>query len=430
MLACAASGGTRGLRMSTSSPPSATATDSPPIAVAAGQTDPGRAGLTRLGRPRLDMIDTLRGLVIALMVLDHVRDYFHRQAFAFNPTDLDQTTPLLFATRWVTHLCAPSFVLLAGVSIFLQSIGGKSRPELSRFLLARGAWLIVLELTVIVFGFQFLWPFLFLQVIWAIGAGMIAMAALLWLPRPLVLAFGIAIVAGHGALGGFDPARLGALAPAWTLSMRPGVLPGIEGFVAYPALPWIGLMLLGYGIGPLFVLPQARRARALAALALAMLVAFALLRLASIGDPSPWRRMPDPLFDALSFINVSKYPPSLQYALATLGVSLLLMQALQRLRGPLREVLLAYGRTPLFTYLLHIYVVHAAALMIGVASGIPAAVFVGILSHPREVFESGWGLGLPAVFAVWLAVLALLYPFSRWFAQLKRRRRDRWLSYL
>ncbi|MGO1001195.1 DUF1624 domain-containing protein [Lysobacter sp. CA196] len=389
-------------------------------------------GLTRLGMPRLDMVDALRGLVIALMVLDHVRDYFHWQAFVFSPTDLAKTTPLLFATRWVTHLCAPSFVLLAGVSIFLQQAGGAyPRPAQSWFLLTRGLWLIALELTVIVFGFNFVWPFLFLQVIWAIGIGMVAMAALIWLPRTAVLALGIAVVAGHGLLAGFDAGRWGALAPLWTLAMRPGAVPGIEGFVAYPALPWVGILCLGYGLGPLFLLDAPRRRRVIAVVALAMLAAFAILRAGTgFGDPSPWQRQADPLFDAMAFVNVSKYPPSLLYALVTLGLSLLLMVALEHGSGWLRRVLLAFGRTPLFTYLLHIYLVHGLALLIGVASGIPATVFVGILGNAGRIAESGWGVSLPVVFGLWLGVLAALYPLSRWFAGVKARRRDRWLSYL
>lgn len=389
-------------------------------------------GLTRLGAARLDMIDALRGLVIALMVLDHVRDYFHWQAFVFSPTDLAKTTPLLFATRWITHLCAPSFVLLAGVSIFLQRAGGAyPRSSQSRLLLSRGLWLIVLELSVVVFGFNFVWPFLFLQVIWAIGVGMVAMAALIWLPRQAVLALGIVIIAGHGLLAGFDPSQWGALAPLWTLAMRPGGVPGIEGFVAYPALPWLGILCLGYGIGPLFLLDAQRRRRVIAALALAMLAVFAILRAGSgFGDPSPWQRQADPVFDAMAFVNVSKYPPSLLYALVTLGVSLLLMLALERATGRSRRVLLAFGRTPLFTYLLHIYLVHGLALLIGIASGVPATMFVGILGNAGRIAESGWGVNLPAVLGLWLGVLAALYPLSRWFAGVKARRRDRWLSYL
>lgn len=388
------------------------------------------AGLTRSGAARLDMIDVLRGWVIALMVLDHVRDYFHRDAFAFDPLDLDRTTPLLFATRWITHLCAPTFVFLAGVSIHLQLASGVARARVAQLALSRGLWLIALELTVIVFGFHFQWPFLFLQVIWAIGLGMVALAALLWLPRAAVLLLGAAIVAGHAALAGLAPPSSSPWAPLWTAMLRPGVIAGVPGFVAYPALPWIGLMLLGYGLGPLFAWPPARRRRALAAVAASALAAYAGLRLLDIGDPRPWRRLADPWLDAASFLNVSKYPPSLQYALLTLGAALLLGLALERLRGPLRALLLAYGRTPLFTYLLHIYLVHALALIAGVASGVPATAFIGFLGGAQRLADAGWGVSLGAVYAVWLLVLALLYPLSRWFAGVKRRRRDRWLSYL
>jgi len=400
------------------------------VSAAAFESATTDSALTRSGAARLDMIDVLRGWVIALMVLDHVRDYFHRDAFAFDPLDLDRTTPLLFATRWITHLCAPTFVFLAGVSICLQLASGVPRTRVAQLALTRGLWLIALELTVIVFGFHFQWPFLFLQVIWAIGLGMVALAALLWLPRQAVLLLGAAIVAGHAALAGFAPPPSSPWTPLWIAMLRPGVIAGVPGFVAYPALPWIGLMLLGYGLGPLFAWPQARRRRALAAIAAFALAAYVGLRLLDIGDPRAWRRMDDPWLDAASFLNVSKYPPSLQYALATLGTALLLGLALERLRGPLRTVLLAYGRTPLFTYLLHIYLVHGLALIAGVASGVPAAAFIGFLDGPQRLTEAGWGVSLGAVYAVWLLVLALLFPLSRWFAGVKRRRRDRWLSYL
>ncbi|MGO1072054.1 DUF1624 domain-containing protein [Lysobacter sp. CA199] len=433
--------------MSTSPyPPASSAPSSP----ARPSPDPRASALTRGGAPRLDMIDALRGLVIALMVLDHVRGYFHGPSFAFNPTDLDKTTPLVFATRWITHLCAPSFVFLAGVSIFLQGANGRSRAQVARLALSRGAWLVLLELTVVVFGFHFRWPFLFLQVIWAIGMGMIAMAALVWLPRIAVLALGVAIVASHGLFDHIDSKALGAFAPLWTLAMQRGVVPGIDGFVAYPALPWVGILLIGYGLGPLFALDPAARRRAIAALAVAMLTAFALLRGAiGWGDPSPWRRMDDPLLDAMSFINVTKYSPSPAYVLITLGISLSVMLLLERaLRGGDRRrdeggggaiarcadgvlgALLAYGRTPLFTYLLHIYLVHGLALLIGTMFGVPASDFIGFVGNGKALLDAGWGLGLAWVYALWLLVLVALYPLSRAFAAFKRRRRDWWLSYL
>jgi uncharacterized membrane protein len=395
-------------------------------------TDAG-PGLNRAGVPRLDAIDMLRGLVIALMVLDHVRDFFHVDAFAFDPTDPVRTTPLLYATRWVTHLCAPTFVFLAGVSAYLQGVNGKDRPTLSRFLLTRGLWLVLLEVTIIGFGFNFAFPFLFLQVIWAIGISMVMLAGLIWLSRRTVLGIGVLIVAGHGLLGPIDAADLGAhfgaLGVAWQLALEPGPLP--MGFIPYPALPWLGVMCLGYGLGHVFALPAAERRRTVLMLALAAVALFVVVRLLNgYGDPAPWARQDDAVRTLLSFFNVSKYPPSLLYVLITLGVALALMIALESLRGFFARVLLAYGRTPLFTYVVHIYVVHCAALLVGIAGGWPASAFVDSISNPRQLLSAHWGFGLPVVYVVWLLVLALLYPLARWFSGVKRRRRDWWLGYL
>jgi len=387
--------------------------------------------LNRTGAPRLDMIDMLRGLVIALMVLDHVRDYFHETAFLFDPTNLSRTNVLLFATRWVTHLCAPTFVFLAGVSVFLQRANGKTGAALSKFLLTRGLWLIFLEMTIIVFGFNFVWPFAFVQVIWAIGVSMLLFAALVRLPTGAVLAIGAIIVAGHGLLGPINAPALGAWAPFWILTMEPGPAPWLPGFVVYPAIPWFGIMCLGYGLGSIFIKTVEGRSRAVALLACGALVLFLVLRaINGYGDPAPWSVQKNAVFTALSFINVSKYPPSLLYVLITLGVSMLLLLALQRLRGAAAKVLLVFGRTPLFTYVLHIYIAHGLALLIGVATGVPAAYFSNLLGDPARLVSAHWGFGLPVVYGIWLLVLLTLYPFSRWFAGVKRRRRDWWLSYL
>ena len=386
--------------------------------------------LNRAGVPRLDAIDMLRGLVIALMVLDHVRDFFHTDAFLFDPTDPTRTTPLLYATRWVTHLCAPTFVFLCGVSAYLQRVNGKDPPTLSRFLLTRGVWLVLLEVTIVGFGFNMSLPFLFLQVIWAIGVGMIVLAALVWLPPRVVLGIGVAIVAGHDLLSAIKAADLGALAPVWRLAFQPGLLGAQLGFVAYPAIPWLGVMCLGYGLGHVFVQPADQRRRTVLTLAIGALALFIVLRLLNrYGDPLPWARQSDAVRTLLSFFNVSKYPPSLLYVLVTLAISLTLMRWLERLRGLPARVLLAYGRTPLFTYVLHIYVVHCAALLVGVANGFPASGFFGFLRDPSRLIAAHWGFGLAVVYLVWLLVLALLYPPARWFAGVKRQRRDWWLSY-
>ncbi|MDQ3125021.1 MAG: heparan-alpha-glucosaminide N-acetyltransferase domain-containing protein [Pseudomonadota bacterium] len=385
-------------------------------------------GLTRSGAARIDAIDKLRGLMIALMVLDHVRDFFHRTAFTADPLAMDSGDPALFMTRWMTHLCAPTFVFLAGVSVYLQRANGKSRGELTRFLATRGAWLILLEVTAVGWGFNF-GGGVFLQVIWAIGASMLAMALLIWLPRMALLALGVAIIAGHQLLAPINPPDLGALAPAWTATLEFG--PGLGGFVAYPFVPWLGVMLLGYGLGNLFQQADGARTRTVLMLTVGMLVLFAVVRGINLyGDPRPWAAQAEPLWTALSFINASKYPPSLDFVLVTLGLSLTLLPLLARLGGLPARLLLAFGRTPLFTYVLHVYLAHGLALVVGAMMGVPPSAFFNLLGDPSRVIEAGWGFGLAGVYAAWLVVLAMLYPLSRWFEDVKRRRRDWWLGYL
>lgn len=391
----------------------------------------GQAALTRTGALRLDAIDLLRGLVIVLMVLDHVRDYVHAPAFLFSPTDLTQTHPILFMTRWITHLCAPTFVFLAGVSIFMQRANGKSPAELGVFLLTRGLWLILLEFTIIGFGFNWGAPLAFMQVIWAIGASMLLMALVVRLPARAVLALGVAIVVGHQSVASLvDAKQLGDWTQAWFMTMQPGPTLFLRGFIPYPVIPWFGVMCLGYGLGFIFRQSPEQRRRSVLTLALSLLAAFVVLRaINGYGDPAPWSVQSSPIMTVLSFINVSKYPPSLMYVLVTLGVAMLVFLALERLTGPLQRVLLAFGRTPLFTYVLHIYVAHSVALLIGVLGGKPSGYYFDFLSRFGGAVE-GHGYGLPVVYTTWLAVLLMLYPLSSWFARVKRERRDWWLSYL
>lgn len=389
------------------------------------------AALTRAGALRVDAIDLLRGLVIVLMVLDHVRDYVHVQAFEFSPTDLTQTHPLLFMTRWITHLCAPTFVFLAGVSIFMQRANGKSPTELSTFLLTRGLWLVLLEFTIIGFGFNWGPPMAFMQVIWAIGASMVLMALAVRLPSHAVLALGAAIVVGHQSIASLvDAEQLGVWTQAWFMTMQPGPTLFLRGYIPYPLIPWFGVMCLGYGLGFIFRQPADQRRRSVLTLALSLLAAFVVLRAVNgYGDPARWSVQASAIDTVLSFINVSKYPPSLMYVLVTLGVSLLLFLALDKVAAPLQKFLLAFGRTPLFTYVLHIYVAHSLALLLGVLGGRPAGYYFDFLSQFNGVVR-GYGYELPVVYVTWLAVLSMLYPFSARFARVKRERRDWWLSYL
>jgi uncharacterized membrane protein len=390
-------------------------------------------GLTRSGAARIDAIDILRGLVIVLMVLDHVRDFFHAGAFTADPMALDSGNPALFMTRWVTHLCAPTFVFLAGASVWLQKANGKSPGDLSRFLLTRGLWLIVLEFTLIGIGFNFGW-WIFAQVIWAIGFGMILLAGLHRLPRNLVLGIGVAIIAGHTALNLVPPSTFGPLEPLWRMLAVRGPMPMEAGLllVAYPAIQWTAILLLGYGLaGFLTDAGGLRRARV-------MLFAAGFLGLFAIGrgfnvpgfDTVPWTVQEGPVWTLFSIISANKYPPSPAYVLLMVGLAFVLLLAFDRLRGPVARLLLTFGRTPLFTYLLHIWIAHALAMAVGMAMGVPPAAFFNMITDPSRLIEAGWGFGLPGVYVAWAAVLAILFPLSRWLEDVKRRRRDWWLGYL
>jgi uncharacterized membrane protein len=396
---------------------------------------------------RITEIDMLRGLVIVLMALDHCRDYFHVGAFTFNPLDPEQTTPWIYVTRWITHLCAPTFVLLAGVSAYLQFAKGKTAPQLSVFLLTRGLWLIVLELTVLSFGWSFGFPYaLFMQVIWAIGWSMIALAALVWLPRMAVLAIGIAIVVGHNLLDPITPQSFGQLSLLWTFLHEGGpIFVGQQpiGLIAYPALPWIGIIALGYGMSALFTSEPAKRDRMLLFIGLGMLAAFVALRwFMAYGDPQfaagpeavarDWREQGSVGAALMVFFDVQKYPPSLQFTLATLGVVFTLWPLLSRLRGPIASVLNTFGAVPFFFYVLHIYLVHALAIAANAAAGKPTAgqfnYMINVFTQP-QLFQ-GSGFTLPWVYVAWIVVLAILYPLCRYWQNLKQRRREWWLSYL
>jgi uncharacterized membrane protein len=394
---------------------------------------PAPSGRTRSGAVRIDGIDALRGLVVVLMVLDHVRDFFHATAFTADPMALDSGDPALFMTRWVTHLCAPTFVFLAGVSVWLQKANGKTPGDLSRFLLTRGLWLIVLEFTLIGIGFNFGW-WLFAQVIWAIGFGMVVLAALHRTPRWLVLALGVAIIVAHPVLNLISPSTFGPLEPVWRMLAARGPMPTEAGLllVAYPAIQWTGILLLGYGLGGFLTDAVGLRRRRVMLFAAGFLALFAIGRgfNLAIFDPVPWTTQESPLWSAFSFISVNKYPPSPAYVLLMLGLAFVLLLLLDRVRGAALRSLLAFGRTPLFTYLLHVWLAHGLAVLVGVAVGVPPSAFLQTITDPSRLIEAGWGFGLGGVYVAWAVVLLVLYPLSRWFEALKSRRRDWWLGYL
>mgnify|MGYP000990313859 CR=1 FL=1 len=374
-------------------------------------------------RTRDEAIDALRGAVMVLMALDHTRDFWGDGRR--DPTNLITTSVALFATRWVTHYCAPVFVLLAGVSAWI-SAEGRSPATATRALVTRGLWLVALELTVVRFGWLFNldYRFTFVQVIWAIGWSMVCLAGLARLGTQGAALVGAAMVLGHNLFDGLHAERFGALAWLWRVLHDGGRLEPVTGhrvFVAYPLVPWIGVMALGYALGPWMRFDVARRRRALLRTGAALTVAFVLLRAANVyGDPSPWASQPRAGFTLLSFVRCTKYPPSLDYLLMTLGPSLMVWGALTgRALGRWRAVV-TFGRVPLFFYLAHLPLLHAMAGLWLYAHGGWAAI------EAAQRSDAGTGGSLPLVYAAWAAGLALLWPLCRWFEGVKARHRGAW----
>ncbi len=348
-------------------------------------------------KERLNSIDFVRGLVMVIMALDHVRDYFSHPGM--NPTDMDTTTPALFFTRWITHFCAPVFVFLAGTGAYLQIIRGTSKSDLSTFLVSRGIWLIILELTLVRSAWTFT-PFevsmLFVQVIWALGWSMIVLAALLHLPHT-----------GD------------ALTP----------VQGIRFVPFYPLIPWLGVMAVGYAFGSLYARERSERIKIMNLLGLVLFIAFIVIRTLNVyGDPEPWSVQRDPSITILSFLNCTKYPPSLAYLLMTLGPAILLLSAAEKWSGALMEKITVFGRVPMFYYLLHIPLIHGLSIGIELMRGYDASLLIGNVFS--RSFPPEFGFDLPIVYAFWIAIVLILYPLCVWYAALKKRSTNPLLRYL
>jgi uncharacterized membrane protein len=387
-------------------------------------------------RQRLESIDVVRGVIMILMALDHTRDFFGVPGL--NPVNLAQTTPALFFTRWITHICAPVFFLLMGTSAFL-SLRTRTPQALSRLLLTRGLWLIVLEVTVVrclAFQFNFDYHVTMLVVLWALGWALITLAALVFLPPTVVAIVGVVLIVTHNLFDPITAQSLGAFAPIWSVLHAPGLLvarPGFVVFVAYPLIPWIGVTALGYGLGQLYRGEAARRQTLLLRLGLALMVAFVLVRFANVyGDPAPWQSQATAIMTLVSFLNVTKYPPSLSFLLMTLGPALVLLSLMERGTPRVLRPAVVFGRVPLFYFVLHLALIHALAVMVclvrfGNVSGMFSSPTLG--QYPFTP-PPGWGFSLAGVYLWWIIVVLLMYPASVWFARLKARRDDWWLSYL
>jgi len=376
---------------------------------------------------------------MALMALDHTRDFF--TDLTFEPETLSKTDSVLFATRWVTHFCAPMFFFLAGTSAFLYG-RKRSKSQLTAFLATRGLWLILLEFTLVGTAWSFLFPWGFFGVIWALGASMLILAALVLLPMRWLIGVAVAVILCHDLLDPIRPEQVGAWSWLWGILHARGdiELPGgVKLFVLFPLIPLVAVMAAGYACGQLFVLDRGRRQRLLLASGGILTAAFIVLRFTNIyGNPPPglggvsqgdWHLQSSAAKTIILFLDVEKYPPSLQYLLMTLGPSMLLLAALEHERVARALALLrTYGQAPLFFYVAHIYLIHGLAVLVALATGQPTSwLFHGAIFADTP---AGYGHGLPFIYFMWLGVLAILYVPCRWLAEIKNRRRDWWLSYL
>ena len=390
--------------------------------------DPPMSSIPIASQPqRVTSVDLVRGIVMILMALDHTRDFFSK--LRFQPEDLSKATPFLFFTRWITHFCAPTFFLLAGVGVALSMSRGKSKREMSWFLVTRGLWLVVLEVTLTHFGWQFSMDFpQFLLVIWALGLSMVILAGLVYLPKKAILAISLATIVLHNLLDGISAESFGALAPLWHILHVPGPLiikPFV--FVGYPLIPWFAVMSLGFVLGDVFKWEPERRKRFLMWTGIAVTVAFIALRgINGYGDARSWSPQRTVALTIASFGNASKYPPSLIYLLMTLGPTMIALALFERARGAVSRVVSVYGRVPMFYYILHLFLIHILAAAFALWQGGDAS----FLNLDVESFPAWYGTNLAGVYLAWFIVVALLYVPCRWYAGLKARRRDWWLSYI
>jgi uncharacterized membrane protein len=391
---------------------------------------------------RLTSLDALRGTVMVIMAIDHVRDFFDRYSMSNSPTDLSETSAIMFFTRWITHFCMPVFMFSAGAGAFLWwNRGNKTRGQLSWFLATRAIWFLFLEVVVMNFAYSFdtsAHSLILLLVLYIFGACFLFMAALIHLPLRWLAALSIAIIALHNLLDPWSASRFGKFAWAWHLVHQPGIimLDNRPALVIYPILPWIGVMAAGFCFAQLFTLDGAARRRITVRLGLALSAAFLVLRAINIyGDPSRWTTQKSVVFTALSFLNCTKYPASFDYILMTIGPALLLLAWYDRLRFSTSNPLIVFGRVPLFYFVLHFYAIH---LLLGVMSyfryGSHAFSFIfnamPAMGGPREAYPPDFGYPLWVTYVIWVCLVAALYPLCCWFAQYKATHRSWWLSYL
>lgn len=399
-------------------------------------------------RNRIQSIDILRGLVMVIMALDHVRDFLYTSgsenasATALDPTNMNTTFPALFFTRWITHFCAPIFIFLAGTSAYLVG-QRKTKKEVSLFLLTRGLWLLLVEVVIITFGWTFNpgYNFIILQVIWAIGASMILLSLLVLLPYQIIFAIGLIIVAGHNILD----------YPSVSSGLKGSVLSNLLYFsnfstfnigkdhlfvIVYSFLPWTGVMALGYCFGKFYkagIDPVWRRKKLLQ-LGGGLILVFVVLRAINLyGDPVPWSSQPrGTIYTLLSFFNLNKYPPSLLFLCMTIGPGILFLAWIENVRNRFTSILNVYGRVPMFYYILHFYLIHVIIVVLFFVQGHGTDEIVPKDGLPFLFKAEGMGFNLWGIYATWLFVVIALYPLCKKYDQYKTRhvREKWWLSYV
>lgn len=384
---------------------------------------------------RVKSIDLLRGIVIILMVLDHTRDYFHDQAFIFDPTDISQTTPILFFTRFITHYCAPVFVFLAGTSAYIYGLKVGTK-ELSKWLLKRGIWLVIAELSILklAWTFQLDYTNIILQVIWVIGVSMIFLAAFIHLSPKLCISICVLAIAGHNLLDSltFD----NHFNSFWVLLHQGGVISTTDSniFIAYPMIPWIFVMPLGYHLGKLYRPEVDHLTRHSIILTIGIIATglFFIIRTTNIyGDSIMWIESDDVWKMIMSYFNLSKYPPSLLYLLITLGPALILLSFAEKWKGYFFDTFVTIGRVPMFYYIIHIYVIHFLALIAAVLTGYHASDMIISVWINESAKLNGYGFNLYFVYIIWILMVVCLYPLTNWYHRYKSNHREYWwLNYL
>lgn len=393
--------------------------------------------MSSISTNRIQSIDLLRGLVMLLMALDHTRDYFHYDSFMYDPTDLAQTTVPVFLTRFITHFCAPVFCFLAGTSAFFVGTK-KSMNSLSVWLLKRGLWLVIIEFTIVNFGwyFRFNATFIDLAVIWCLGVSMIFLAGLIRLPKAIAILIALFFVFGHNLFDSFKPIPDDLLSKLWYVFHVEGEfkLGTLTVYTVYPLMPWIGLMTLGYFFGQLYQpsFDHKKRIKLLYGTGVLLIALFAVFRTSNLyGDLHPWVMQNSIPYSIMSIFNVTKYPPSFAFICITIGPALLFLAAAENFKNKLSKIFITIGQVPMFFYIVHIYLIHLAAIVAALLTGYKFSDMVLNIWIPFSSSLKGYGFNLIIVYLIWIGIILSLYPICKWYNSYKKRNKEKWwLSYL